>query len=119
MAELHRESPLFDKVLTVKLQNSTFQDAAVRQAPLCLRIIPGSRPTANNGQSEKLVHIEVTDENDPYFLYILDVGEQDFHHLKRDQALLVEFPVFPSKLIELIELCLGIRGVGVFKWGKG
>jgi spindle assembly abnormal protein 6 len=36
----------------------------------------------------------------------LDVGEQDFHHLKRDQSLLVEFPVFPSKLIELIELCL-------------
>lgn len=37
---------------------------------------------------------------------MLDVGEQDFHHLKRDQSLLVEFPVFPSKLIELIELCL-------------
>lgn len=48
----------------------------------------------------------MTDENDPYFLYVLDVGEQDFHHLKRDQSLLVEFPVFPSKLIELIELCL-------------
>jgi spindle assembly abnormal protein 6 len=48
----------------------------------------------------------VTDENDPYFLYVLDVGEQDFHHLKRDQSLLVEFLVFPSKLIELIELCL-------------
>ena len=37
---------------------------------------------------------------------MLDVGEQDFHHLKRDQSLLVEFLVFPSKLIELIELCL-------------
>lgn len=48
----------------------------------------------------------MTDENDPYFLYVLDVGEQDFHHLKRDQSLLVEFLVFPSKLIELIELCL-------------
>jgi spindle assembly abnormal protein 6 len=50
----------------------------------------------------------VTDENDPYFLYVLDVGEQDFHHLKRDQSLLVEFPVFPSKMIELIELCLNL-----------
>ena len=51
----------------------------------------------------------MTDENDPYFLYVLDVGEQDFHHLKRDQSLLVEFPVFPSKMIELIELCLNLN----------
>lgn len=39
-------------------------------------------------------------------MYILDVGENDFHVLKRDQALLVEFAVFPSKLIELMQLCL-------------
>jgi len=38
-------------------------------------------------------------------LYLLDVGEQDFHLLKRDQSLLVEFNVFPTKLIELVELC--------------
>jgi spindle assembly abnormal protein 6 len=38
-------------------------------------------------------------------LYILDVGEQDFHQLKRDQSILVEFNIFPSKLIELIDLC--------------
>ena len=36
----------------------------------------------------------------------MDVGEQDFHNLKRDQSILVEFNVFPKKLIELIELCL-------------
>lgn len=106
MAELQQDAPLFDKVLVVKVQNSGHQQETARQVPLTLRIIPGTRPTASNGQSEKLVHIEVTDDNDPYFLYILDVGEQDFHHLKRDQSLLVEFPVFPSKLIELIELCM-------------
>jgi len=47
----------------------------------------------------------VTDDNDPYFLFLLDVGEQDFHLLKRDQSLLVEFNVSPTKLIELVELC--------------
>lgn len=36
----------------------------------------------------------------------MDVGEQDYHILKRDQALLVEFPHFPAKMIELIDLCL-------------
>ena len=48
----------------------------------------------------------MADENDPYFLFVLDVGEQDFHLLKRDQALLVEFPVFPSKMVELLQMCL-------------
>ena len=110
MAELQRDAPLFDKVMVVKLQNGASPQETARSIPLTLRIINGTRPTANNSQSEKMVHIEVTDENDPYFLYILDVGEQDFHHLKRDQSLLVEFPVFPSKLIELIELCLGCCG---------
>ena len=110
MAELQRDAPLFDKVMVVKLQNGASPQETARQIPLTLRIINGTRPTANNSQSEKMVHIEVTDENDPYFLYILDVGEQDFHHLKRDQSLLVEFPVFPSKLIELIELCLSCGG---------
>lgn len=36
----------------------------------------------------------------------MDVGEQDFHHFKRDQHILVEFNVFPIKMIELIHLCL-------------
>lgn len=58
--------------------------------------------------NEPVIALQVTDENDPYFLYVLDVGEQDFHHLKRDQSLLVEFPVFPPKMIELIELCLNL-----------
>jgi spindle assembly abnormal protein 6 len=111
MTELHRESPLFDKVLVMQLQ-SGIQEARV--IPLTVRIIPGTRSTNLAGQAERLVHIEITDENDPYFLYILDVGEQDFHQLKRDQSLLVEFPVFPTKLIDLIELCLASAGdVGV------
>ena len=36
----------------------------------------------------------------------MDVGEQDFHQFKRDQHILVEFSVFPLKIIELIHLCL-------------
>ena len=50
--------------------------------------------------------MQITDDNDPFFVYILDVGEQDYHILKRDQALLVEFPAFPAKLIELVNECL-------------
>lgn len=55
---------------------------------------------------ERMFHFEITDERDPYFLYYMNVGEQDFHILKRDQSILVDFNVFPLKLIELIQLCL-------------
>lgn len=78
----------------------------LKVASLVFRIIAGTRTVGSAGQSEKVYHFEVTDENDLYFLYSLDVGEGDFHHLKREQSLLVEFNVFPFKLIELLELCL-------------
>jgi hypothetical protein len=38
-------------------------------------------------------------------LYFLDVGEQDFHQLKREQSIRVDFSVFPSEIIELVESC--------------
>ena len=48
----------------------------------------------------------MTDDRDPYFIYDFDVGEQDFPQFKRDQCILVDFHVFPQKMIELLELCL-------------
>lgn len=56
-------------------------------------------------QKEKMFHLELTDEQDAFFLYFLDVGESDFHQLKKEQSILVEFPVFAENLIELILLC--------------
>ena len=47
----------------------------------------------------------MTDAAEPYFLYTLDVGEDDFHELKRDQSLLVDFDAFPRKFIELLASC--------------
>ena len=102
--ELHRDTPVFDKCLTIRQCQGTSES---RTTPLSFRVLPGNRTiTGSSGQSERLFHFEVTDENDPYFLYVLDVGEQDFHLLKRDQALLVEFPVFPAKMVDLLNLCL-------------
>jgi spindle assembly abnormal protein 6 len=49
---------------------------------------------------------QITDERDPYFLYNLEINEHSFHQLKREQGILVELNVFPSKLMELLELCL-------------
>jgi spindle assembly abnormal protein 6 len=38
-------------------------------------------------------------------LYSLECGETEFHNLKNEQSLIVDFQAFPSKFIELLELC--------------
>jgi len=35
----------------------------------------------------------------------MEVGEQEFHILKSEQSLLIDFQQFPSMFMELIELC--------------
>ena len=42
----------------------------------------------------------MTDESDAYLLYTLDISEDDFHLLKTEQSILVDFPTFPSKFVE-------------------
>jgi spindle assembly abnormal protein 6 len=50
--------------------------------------------------------IQITDEDDLYFLYTLEIGEHDFHNLKRDQKLVTDFAGFTKKFIDLIRLCI-------------
>lgn len=52
---------------------------------------------------KKLIDIQITDEQDPFFLFTLQISENDFVTLKREQGLLVDFHAFPSNLIELLE----------------
>lgn len=53
--------------------------------------------------------IQLTDQDDPFFFFRLELGEEDFHNLKTEQNLLVDFFQFPSKLIELLEACIKHR----------
>lgn len=53
---------------------------------------------------------EITDEADPFFYYSLSVGEGDFHALKSEQRLLVDFQTFPSRLVDLLQNCLDAAG---------
>ena len=48
---------------------------------------------------------EVTDPSDPFFLYTLKVSEADFHCLKTDQRLLVDFQAFPAMVQKLMSEC--------------
>lgn len=52
---------------------------------------------------KKLITVEATDEKDPFFLFTLQINETDFHNLKKEQALAVDFLSFPQTLLELLE----------------
>ncbi|KAI8804521.1 hypothetical protein BJ742DRAFT_823905 [Cladochytrium replicatum] len=51
----------------------------------------------------KVLEVQLTDESDPYFLYQLEIGEDEFRLLKTEQNLLVDFQQFPWKFVELLE----------------
>ena len=63
--------------------------------------------TANN--TTQVLDIKLTDEADPYFYYHLEIGEDDFHALRAEQNLLVDFVQFPHKFIELLEATVNCR----------
>ncbi|TPX58976.1 hypothetical protein PhCBS80983_g02810 [Powellomyces hirtus] len=60
---------------------------------------------SRKGGRLKVLEVQLTDEADPFFLYHLEVGEDDFHTLKDEQNLLVDFQQFPVNFIELLEAC--------------
>ena len=64
-----------------------------------------SMSNATSGSHHQVLVIEITDEQDPFFLYSLECGEAEFHAIKQEQSILVDFLTFPHKLIELLQMC--------------
>ena len=75
-----------------------------REEKLCILHIAVSMNNVSGTHHQVLV-IEVTDDTDPFFLYALECGESEFHTIKKEQAILVDFLTFPHKLIELLQMC--------------
>ncbi len=57
-------------------------------------------------QTRQLIDIQITDETDPQVLYAVEIGEQEFHTLKQEQSLLIEFQQFPQKFFEMLDYCI-------------
>ncbi|XP_067839314.1 spindle assembly abnormal protein 6 homolog isoform X1 [Heptranchias perlo] len=62
--------------------------------------------SSSNPVHKKDLTIRLTDDTDPFFLYNLTIGEEDFQSLKNQQGLLVEFSAFPQRFIELLDQCI-------------
>eukprot|EP01069_Polyplicarium_translucidae_P007207 Polyplicarium_translucidae@DN3072_c0_g1_i3.p1 len=56
------------------------------------------------------ISVELSSEPDPFFLYTLNLSENDFETLKSDQRLLIDLEAFPTKFIELLEACIAGDG---------
>ena len=67
------------------------------QMQIAMNSVPGSH--------HQVLQVQLTDEQDPFFLYVMDCDEAEFHALRQEQAILVDFMIFPHKLIELLEMC--------------
>ena len=57
--------------------------------------------------SQRVLLLRLTATEDPLFLYTTKLSEEDFHHLKSEQEILLDFAAFPSMLIELFERVRG------------
>ncbi|ORZ40236.1 hypothetical protein BCR44DRAFT_124383, partial [Catenaria anguillulae PL171] len=53
----------------------------------------------------RTLDITITQEADPFFLYSLAMTEDEYHVLKSTQGFVVDFGVFPDKVVELLLLC--------------
>ncbi|XP_072372855.1 spindle assembly abnormal protein 6 homolog isoform X3 [Scyliorhinus torazame] len=62
--------------------------------------------SSSNLTHKKDLAVRLTDDTDPFFLYNLIIGEEDFQSLKNQQGLLVEFSAFPQRFIELLDQCI-------------
>lgn len=97
-------------------QNAQFNAAATTSTTtmtspaMANPLLNQNNPTSNNQSSStarwKVLQITLTDESDPFFLFQLEIGEEDFHQLKSEQNLLVDFSEFPYKFVELLEECI-------------
>eukprot|EP00965_Chrysotila_dentata_P094157 3112471-Pleurochrysis_carterae.AAC.1 len=73
-----------------------------RRALLCVQL----RLSQLRGRVARVLRLQLSDEKDAELLHLLDISEDDFHALKAEQSLLVDFETFPSKLVELLAQCV-------------
>jgi spindle assembly abnormal protein 6 len=52
------------------------------------------------------IQIQITNPKDPLVLYLLDISEVEFHQIKTEQSILIDFQNFPSFMIKMINLCI-------------
>eukprot|EP00958_Prasinococcus_capsulatus_P023383 scaffold3446_cov393-Prasinococcus_capsulatus_cf.AAC.5 len=94
---------LFEESVLVSVKR---QEREEKLQELVIRILQGH--DGRTGPSAKcgFLKIQLTSEEDPFFLHTLEVTEEEFQALKAEQSIRVDFRSFPSQLIELLNKCI-------------
>eukprot|EP00933_Yihiella_yeosuensis_P030490 TRINITY_DN24135_c0_g1_i1.p1 TRINITY_DN24135_c0_g1~~TRINITY_DN24135_c0_g1_i1.p1 ORF type:complete len:646 (-),score=153.02 TRINITY_DN24135_c0_g1_i1:125-2062(-) len=91
------EAPcIFAELVSVHVKPSGRDDFT---AQLTVRLRP------DNPAHPRSLLLELTDENDLLFFHSLALSEGDFHSLRSEQRLLVDFQSFPAQLADLLRRC--------------
>lgn len=59
----------------------------------------------SSGSRCRLLHVEIADATDSFFLYSFTVSESEYAEMASEQTLLVDFATFPSHLVSLLDAC--------------
>jgi len=94
---------LYENVIPVRCV-STNRDDKTSNLSIAISLHSPQSQTASSGQ--KVLTMELTDESDPFFLYTMEVGETEYHVLKKQQSLLVDFASFPANFNEYLDQCV-------------
>lgn len=57
----------------------------------------------------QLLRVFISSETDLFFLHVLEVGEEEYALLRRDQDIRVDFANFAGKLIGLLDKCIACK----------
>jgi len=97
-------------------QDDESQGAYIFSDLVSMRIKPAAREEyvasitvrlrPDNAAHPRSLLLELTDESDLFFYHSLLLSEGDFHTLKSEQRLLVDFQSFPLQLVELLRRCM-------------
>jgi len=67
----------------------------------------------------KTLGMIMTSEDNHFFLYTLEVSEEDFAALRQDQGILVDFASFPNEMIPLLQCCIASKAESNPKYACG
>lgn len=59
------------------------------------------------------LHLNITDEHNPFFLYTLSLDADEFFVIKQERSIEPDFAAFPNHLVRMVEACSAseMRGV--------
>eukprot|EP00052_Salpingoeca_macrocollata_P034214 m.329643 g.329643 ORF g.329643 m.329643 type:complete len:663 (+) comp61260_c0_seq1:83-2071(+) len=96
---------LFDEEVPVHLCGAPSPDGPAASVANRIQRIFVQISIRSLSSTRKYLALRLTDAKDPFFLFNVEISEDDFAGLRQAQNIKVDFATFPSKLIELLRCC--------------